>query len=337
MSPHHAERDLPDSSRHSDLDRPISDREPGLRGRGRRMALRWSALPSNVRAAIWILIASAGFSAMGALIKLLSASLDSFQIVFFRSVAGFLVMVPIALHAGRHVWRTRHPRLHLARGAAGITAMSCGFYALAHLPLATAVAITFTKPLFMIVLAVMFLGESVRWRRWSATAVGFLGVLIMLRPGSGGLEPAMLVALMQALAIAAAVTLVKRMPVSESNLTVLLYFAVISTIGTLGPALWVWQTPTWAEAGIAAAMGLLGVGAQTAIVKGYRTGEATAAAPFDYSRLLFASIFGFLLFAEVPDAWTIMGAGVIVASTVYIARREARIGAASPGPGPAPD
>jgi drug/metabolite transporter (DMT)-like permease len=327
---------LSDAGRQTDLDRPPAP-DTGLRARGLRLSIRWAALPANVRAAVWILIASAGFSAMGALIKLLSAGLDSFQIVFFRSLAGFVVMVPIALRAGRHVWRTRHPKLHLARGAAGIAAMSCGFYALAHLPLAVAVAITFTKPLFMIVLAVMFLGESVRWRRWSATAVGFLGVMIMLRPGAGGFEPAMLVALAQALAIAAAVTLVKRMPTSESNLTVLLYFAVISTAGTLGPALYVWQTPTLEEAGIACAMGLLGVGAQAAIVKGYRTGEASAAAPFDYSRLLFATLFGFLLFSEVPDAWTVMGAGVIVASSVYIARREARIGAAGPDPGPAPD
>ena len=185
--------------------------------------------------------------------------------------------------------------------------------------------------------AVMFLGESVRWRRWSATVAGFLGVVVMLRPGAAEFDPAMLVALMQALAIAAAVTLVKRMPMSESNLTVLLYFAVISTLGTLGPALWVWRTPTWEEAGLAALMGLLGVGSQAAIVKGYRTGEASAAAPFDYSRLLFATLFGFVLFSEVPDAWTIMGAGIVVASTVYIARREARIGAAGPGPGPAPD
>ena len=301
-----------------------------------RLAARWTALPANVRAAVWVLVAAVGFSAMGALVKLLSSRLDSFQLVFFRSLAGFMVMVPIALYTGRHVWRTRHLRLHLARGAAGIIAVTCGFYALAHLPLATAIAITFTKPLFVIVLAVLFLGESVRWRRWSATAVGFVGVLIMLRPGAGTFEPAMLVALMQALAIAAAVTLVKKLPMSESNLTVLLYFAVFSTIGTLGPALWVWQTPTWTEAGIALTMGLLGVGAQAAIVKGFRIGEATAAAPFDYSRLLFATLFGFVLFSEVPDTWTVLGAGVVVASTIYIARREARVGTASPGPGVAP-
>ena len=126
------------------------------------------------------------------------------------------------------------------------------------------------------------------------------------------------------------IALVKKMPLAESNLTVLLYFAIISSLGTFGPALWVWQTPTWTEIGIAVAMGLLGVGAQAAIVKGFRTGEATAAAPFDYSRLLFATLFGLILFGEVPDLWTILGAGVVVASAIYIARRESRIGPPPP-------
>jgi len=145
----------------------------------------------------------------------------------------------------------------------------------------------------------------------------------------------MLVSLAQAFSIAVAVLLVKRMPAAESTLSVLFYFAVLSTLGLLGPALVVWQTPTWTELGLLVAMGLFGVGAQAAVVTGYRMGEATAVAPFDYSRLLFAAAFGFALFAEVPDGWTVAGAAVIVASTVYIARREGRAGTV-PAPGAAP-
>ncbi len=300
-----------------------------------RLSRGWAALPANAQGALWVLLASAGFSAMATLVKVLGQTLDSFQIAFFRCIVGLIVLLPLMLRAGPAILHTSRPLLHLGRAVAGMTAMFCGFYAFTHLPLATATAITFTKPLFMIVIAVLFLGEVVRWRRWSATIVGFCGVLIMLRPGAGTLDPAMLVSLVQALAIAVAVAVVKSFPRSESTFTILFYFAILSTLISLGPALVVWRDPTWTELGIAAAMGMLGVSSQAAVVRGYRIGEATAVAPFDYSRLLFAAIFGYVLFFEVPDIWTVAGAGVIIASTVYIARRESRLGA-SPKAGPAP-
>ncbi len=298
------------------------------------LAERWAALPANARGAVWVLLASAGFSFMAALVKLLSADLNSFQIAFFRCAVGLCVTVPLVAPAWRTAFRTQALGLHLGRAVAGISAISCGFYAFAHLPLATATAITFTKPLFMIVLAVLFLGETVRWRRWAATLVGFGGVLIMLRPGVAAFDPAMLVSLAQALSIAVAVLLVKRMPPGESTLTVLFYFAVLSTLGLLWPALAVWQTPSWTQLGLLLLMGLSGVAAQAAVVTGYRLGEATAVVPFDYTRLLFAAAFGFMLFVEVPDVFTVLGAAVIVASTITIARHESRAGTA---PRPLPD
>ncbi|MCB9948258.1 MAG: DMT family transporter [Rhodospirillaceae bacterium] len=300
-----------------------------------RLTRRWEALPDNARGALWVIAASAGFSAMAALVKVLGQSLDSFQIAFFRCLVGLAVLSPLLLRSGLSTLRTTRPVLHLGRAAAGMTAMFCGFYAFTHLPLATATAITFTKPLFMIVVAVLFLGEVVRWRRWTATAVGFCGVLVMVRPGVGTFEPAMLVSLAQALSVAIAVALVKSFPRTEGTLTILFYFAILSTLISTGPALLVWRDPTWEQLGIAVVMGGLGVSSQAAIVRGYRIGEATAVAPFDYSRLLFAAFFGFVLFAEVPDVWTWLGAGVIIASTLYIARREAKTGA-PPKAGPAP-
>ena len=291
-------------------------------------------MPANTRGAIWVLIASAGFSGMAALVKVLGDSLDPFQIAFFRCLVGFVVLTPLALRAGPKILKTQAWRLHVGRAVAGVTAIACGFYALAHLPLATATAITFTKPLFMIVIAVLLLGEVVRWRRWTASAIGFVGVLIMVRPGGGDFDPAMLVALVQALAIATAVALVKKLPSTERTLTVLVYFAILSTAVMAVPAILVWRPMTAEMLLLAIAMGLLGVGSQAAIVHGYRIGEATAVAPFDYSRLLFATLFGLLLFSEVPDFWTFAGAAVIVVSTLYIARREARLGHSKAGPAP---
>ena len=300
-----------------------------------RWMTRWGGLPANARAAAWILLGAAGFTVMASLVKVLGENLDSFQILFFRTVVGLVILTPLALRAGlASVVYTRVPLLHGARACAGFAAMLCGFYALTQLPLATVTAVTFTKPLFVVVLAWLFLAESVGWRRWAATAVGFVGVLVMLRPGQGAFDLAMLVAIGQALAIAIAVLLVKTFPVEERHLTILFHFALLSTLLSLGPAIAVWQDPTWREVGLAIAMGALGVASQAAVIHGYRMGEASALAPFDYARLIFATVIGFVVFMEVPDVWSILGAAIIVVSTVYIGHREANA-AAPPPPGAA--
>jgi len=291
----------------------------------------WYALPANLRGALWVLLGSAGFSMMSVLAKTLGQNWSSFQIAFFRCAIALGVMLPLIARAGPGIFATRVLRFHLWRAAAGITAMMCGFYAVTPLPLATATAITFAKPLFMIFVAVLFLRETVRWRRWLATAVGFLGVVVMVRPGVAAFDPAMLVALLQALMIALSVAVVKKLPAHEPNLTVLAYFGVVSTLVTGAIVPFFWVSPTVEELGLAIAMGAVGLAAQASVIRGFRVAEATAVAPFDYSRLLFATFFGFVIFAEIPDIWTIAGAGIIVASTVYIARREARLGRARPG------
>lgn len=303
-----------------------------------RLAIRtrqkWEALPANMRGALWVLAGSAGFSTMAVFIKTLGETWSPFQTAFFRSAVGLMILLPILWHAGPAALRTSVPWFHVWRGAAGICAMLSGFYAITVLPLATATAITFAKPLFMILVAVLILGEAVRWRRWSATAIGFVGVVIMVRPGAGAFDPAMLVALNQALMIALSVAALKKLPPGESNVTVMIYFAILATAVTGIILPFVWVTPSWGELGLAIAMGAIGLGSQAAVIRGFRAGEATAVAPFDYSRLVFATGFGFLFFAEVPDGWTIAGSTVIVTSTLYIARREARLGTVKAGPQP---
>lgn len=286
----------------------------------------WTALPGNVRGALWILVASVLFSAMSAMVKTVGARLDSFEIAFFRCAFGLAVILPFMLRAGPEVFRTRRPILHLVRALLGVTAMFCGFYAVTHLPLADATAISFAKPLFMIVLAVLFLGEAVRWRRWTATAVGFVGVLIMIRPGEHGLDLAMLAALFGTLCVAVVVVMIKKLSETEAPLTILFSFGVISTVIAAIPAALVWQTPTLDELVLLVLIGALGAAGQSCGIRGFRSGEATAVVPFDYSRLLFAGLFGYLLFGDVPTPHTLVGAGLIVASTLYIARREATLG-----------
>jgi drug/metabolite transporter (DMT)-like permease len=295
------------------------------------LVARCQALPGNVRGALWMLLAGAVFTAQGAIVKGLGSRLDSFEIAFFRCAFGLLAIAPFVIgpyltQGGTALFLTGRPWMHLARALVGVTGMFCGFYAVTHLPLADATAISFTKPLFMIVLAVIFLGEQVRWRRWSATIVGFLGVLIIMRPGTDSFQPAALVALLGSFFIADVVVLVKKLSATERNVTILFYFAAITTVVSAIPAAFVWQTPTLHELGLLVLVGVTATLGQACALRAYRAGEATAVVPFDYARLIFAVVYGYAFFAELPDLWSYVGAAVLIASTLYIAFREIRIG-----------
>jgi drug/metabolite transporter (DMT)-like permease len=206
--------------------------------------------------------------------------------------------------------------MHLTRGVCGSIGLMCGFYALTHLSLADATAIGFTKPLFQIVLAALLLRETVRARRWSATAVGFLGVLIMVRPGDGVLEHAALVGLLGALAAATVSLLIKRLSASEGSLTIMVYLGAVSIVTTGIPAAFVWQTPTLAELAWMLLAAALASSAQICMIRGFRIGEASALAPLEYLKLPLAALYGYLLFTELPDLYTVLGALLIVLSTL---------------------
>ncbi|MEQ9257059.1 MAG: DMT family transporter [Alphaproteobacteria bacterium] len=224
----------------------------------------------------------------------------------------------------------------MVRALCGYSGFICFLIAIQFLPLADAVSLSFATPLFMVVWAALFLGESVRWRRATATAIGFVGVVVMMRPGQAAIEPAALVAILGAMFGATAMTLIKRLTVHDDNVTLMASFAIVAGIAGVGPALWVWQMPGWSDLPWLAAIGLGGVAGQYMLIRAYRAGEASVVAPFDYSRLILSTILGYLVFREVPDLWTGVGAAIIIASTFYIARREARRGiapAVTPGGG----
>ena len=296
-----------------------------------RLQAAWLRLSGNQRGAIWMVGAAFGFTLNSALVKILGAAdFHPFQLAFLRAAIALVALLPIAWHAGPAQLRSRHPGIHLIRGVVGGAAVVAGFTGLTLMPLADFMALSFTTPLFIILLAVLLLGERVRWRRWSATAVGFLGVLIMLRPGAGSLDIGALCALGMACGIAVASIMVKRLPAEETPLSLLFWFSFLATIFMAPGAVLVWRDPTAGQWLWLIVMGTLGAAAQFLIIRAYKAGEATFVAPFDYSKLLIAGLIGFFVFAEVPDLWTLAGAAVIVAATLYIARREARLGQAKP-------
>ena len=285
----------------------------------------WQSLPGNVRGAAWMMISGILFTAMGGLVKDLGQRYDPLQVALFRCLFGFAVLLPLILPHGLQAFRTRHLVMHISRALIGVCAMGCMFYGLSHMALADVTAIGFGLPLFLIVMAVLFLGEKVRWRRWTATVVGFIGVLIMLRPGQGSIEFAALLVIAGTMLIAVAATLVKLLTRTESTLSSLAWFGVVSTTAIAIPAAVVWQPPTLLDWGLLIMIGVLGAGGQACVVRSYTVGEATAVAPFDYIKMLYAIVVGITIFGEWPDEWTLSGALIIVGSTLYIARREARL------------
>jgi drug/metabolite transporter (DMT)-like permease len=286
----------------------------------------FESLSPNVRGALWMLLAALVWSVNEATIKGLGRSLDPFQIAFFRCFFGGLWVLPFLLAStGTRAFRTRRFGGHFVRAAAGYVAMALAFYSIVNMPLADATALGFTRPLFMVVLAVLFLGEIVRWRRWTATAVGFLGVVVMARPGLANIDLALMAAIGGAFFVAVVSVMIKKLAETEHPATIIFYFGVISSILALGPALLVWKTPTLVEFLVLFGIGAAGSLGQYLTILAFRIGEATAVDPFDYVRLIYASLFGFLFFAELPDRYTLLGAAIIVASTWYIAQREARL------------
>lgn len=287
---------------------------------------KFHSLPGNVRGAAWLVLGGLCWTLVTILIKLLGQRLDSLQVAFFRGLGGLIVIIPLllryrftSLKSARHVG-------HFWRAALGTTSMGLGFYAVTHLPLADATSIGFSTPLFVLVVAALFLGEKVRWRRWSATAVGFVGVIVMMRPGQAALDPVMLLALAGAALTACAVSVVKNLTGTESTMTMLSTFTLWSTSFMAIPAFLVWRTPTLEEWGLAACMGVLATIGQSFIIRAYSAGDASAVAPFDYLRLPFSVVAGVWVFTEPVSWWTLGGAAIIVAATLYIARREARLG-----------
>ncbi|MBL8806337.1 MAG: DMT family transporter [Rhodospirillales bacterium] len=292
----------------------------------------------NLEGALWMVASGVVFTAQNAVVKELGTRLDSFEIAFFRCLFGFLAVLPFLARGGTSMFMTGRPALHVARALVGVSTMFCGMYAYTHLPLADATAIGFARPLFTVLLAAALLGEIVGWRRLSATAVGFAGVLIIVRPGSEIFDFAHVAALAGAFLGADVVVLVKKLQGSERNATIMAYFGIVTTIASAVPAALVWQTPTAGEFALLVTIGCTASTAQWMTLKAYRAADASTVVPFDYSRLIFAIFYGWLFFAEIPDRWTLLGSAILVAATLYIAYREIALGrSGADGPGTGPD
>ena len=296
--------------------------EPSIAGTRRAgLIAAWKRLSPNTRGAVYMVLGALSATMMFATVKALDGRVESVQIVFFRALIGTLVAIPLLMRRGGRGFQSGHMRLQIGNGVLGVVAMTCTYYALVRMDLADATAVLFARPLFLLLLAMMLLGESMLVGRWLATLVGFLGVLVIVKP-AGIVEVAALAVMFSAFISAMMIVFSKKMAVADGPDIQLFYFNLTMGVVLIVPTAIFWIMPSWPDFWLLLLAGVLGTTNALFIVQAVRVGEATAVSPFDYSRLIFAALFGFLLFSEVPDAWFWVGSAMIVAANIYIARSE---------------
>jgi drug/metabolite transporter (DMT)-like permease len=272
-----------------------------------------------------MLAATAVLTCMHATVRHVSDDMHPFQVTFFRNLFGLVAILPLAARTGLASIKSRQPGLQLLRSGFGLVAMLTWFYALSVVPIAQATALSFTSVIFGSIGAAIVLGERMRLRRWSAVVAGFIGVLVILRPGIGEVDPAALIVLLSSICWAGALLTVKRLSTTDSVVCIVTWNSVLLTILSLPVAVPVWVTPNGEQLLWLVAIGVLATLGHLAMTSAFKASAATVVFPVDYMRLVWASVIGYLAFSEVPDAWTWTGGTIIFASTTYIAYREAAL------------
>ena len=275
------------------------------------------------RGIVLILASTVFLGTSDVIAKYLSATLPSIEIAWIRFLVFALIMAP-AMVPGSPVYalRTAQVGRQLWRGAALLCSSLFFISGLRFLPIAEASATGFVSPLFVTALSILFLGERVGLRRWLATVVGLIGVLIILRPGTSAFHPAAFFPLVSALGWASTLIMTRMMSGKEHASTIMTYSSITGVCILTALVPFVWVVPSWHDILFGILIGVASTAGQWIVVLAFRYADASVLAPFSYSQLLWVSILGFLIFGEVPDVWTVTGAIFIVASGLYTAHRE---------------
>jgi len=281
-------------------------------------------MSANLRGILWLMAAMPCFQLMNVMLRHVAADLPPVEVMFFRNAFGFIVLLPWLLRGGPRTLRTRQLKANLLRALCHVGGMVLWVYALTLLPLATASALMFTSPMFVAVGAVLLMGEPSRWQRWLAVATGFLGALLIIRPGLESVSPGMLVALGAALGLGASKMLTKVITRTDSVFSAVFYLNLLMSLIALVPALLVWRWPSAEHYGWFVALAAVGALAHLTMTKAIAAADLTSLQPFEFVTLLWAALLGFALFAEVPSLWVFVGGAVIIAGATILARDESR-------------
>ena len=287
-----------------------------------RIADRFFALSGNLRGSLTIFVAAALFALMAALLKLAGETIHVTQILLIRQIVMTAIVAPAIFRHFPGCLRTARLDLQIIRVFGALVAMLAGFYAVIHMPLADAMAIGFAKAFFVTIFAIFFLSEVVGVRRWAAVAIGFVGVLLMIRPGTENFDPVSLLALLGAAGAGFVMVIIRILGRTDAPITTLSYQAILVGIAMIIPAWIFWKAPNQTEWFLLIGIGVISYFAQMLNIYAYKWGEASYLAPLDYTRLLYATLFGFLIFGTFPDAFTWVGALVIIGASLYTVRRE---------------
>jgi drug/metabolite transporter (DMT)-like permease len=272
------------------------------------------------RGALLMLSASLLFAVTGALIKQVSVTLPNEMVVFFRNLFGLAVLSPFFLHRGPNYYATKRLGAHLVRALTGLAAMYCYFYAIGHLPLAEAVLLNYTAPLFIPLAAFLWVGETVpRHFVWPIT-IGFIGIAMILKPGVSLLAPIALIGLAAGMFSALAMAGIRKLTNTEPAMRVVFYFSLASTLVSAVPLAWHWQTPADTQWLPLLLIGILSTAAQIFMTRGYACAPAAQVGPFLYTIVVFAALFGWLFWQEIPDVLSFSGAALVALAGILTIR-----------------
>ena len=287
----------------------------------------WATLPGNLKGMAYALLSGMTFSASNGMVRHVSAEVHPFEIAFFSFFFGFFVLLPVLARTGLAPLRTKRPGMHMVRVALSAVATLAIYYALSVTPLAQVAALSFTMPIFATVLAIVILREVVGIRRWTAIIVGFVGTYVILRPGTGAIEFGALLVLAASVLYGITVIVIKSLTRTDSPLTIMAVQICMMSPVLLVPALFVWQWPTWPQLAWLATIAVVTAFSVLAFAMAMKEADTAAVMSLNFLQLVWASLIGFVFFAEIPDLYTWIGGAMIVASTTYIAYRERAKGA----------
>lgn len=279
----------------------------------------------HLRAALLMLGSTLLFGLMTIAIRLASATLHTFEIAFFRNLFGLVAALPLVVRHGPDLLHTTQLPRYLFRCTVGVVSMMAGFWAIGHLPLAQAVALSYSTPIFVTIAAVLFLHEQVRARRWAAVALGFVGVLVIVRPGSADFSAGTLVALVAAVLSGVVSIQIKQLSKVDPADRIVVFTTSLWVPMSLLPAIAVWKWPEGIAWVWVVAAGFLGTGGHMLWTRALKLGDVSALTPISFMQLPLVAAAGWLLFQEPVDRWTATGAAIIFVANAYIAHREARL------------
>lgn len=276
----------------------------------------------NGKGLLLMALGMALFSVVDTTAKFLTDSLHPFQIVWIRQLGLVIGAVVLIALQGRKIFATTHPRLQLLRGTVAALSAVLFIYGVSYVPLADAVAISFVAPFMVTVMGALVLREPVGIRRWIAVALGFCGALIVIRPGMGVVHPAAGFILLAAFFFAIRQIVSRALSDSDKTSTTIMFTAFVSIVLLTVPMLFVWQAPTWEQIPLLILIAVIAAAAEVCVIKALELAMTVVVAPMQYTLILWGTFYGWIIFSELPDAWTWIGALVIVATGLYTLRRE---------------